>query len=43
MKKKFFLIVLWTIFTGTLVIIGQEKVPTTSFESETHDFGMIKE
>jgi len=43
MKKKFFLIVLWTIFTGTLVIVGQEKIPTASFETENHDFGMVKE
>jgi hypothetical protein len=43
MKKKFFLIVLWAIIAGTSIIIAQEQIPTASFESESHDFGLIKE
>ncbi len=43
MKKRFVSIVLLTIYAGTTFIFAQQQNPSASFDSEIHDFGIIKE
>jgi hypothetical protein len=43
LKRKFYLVLIGIMFTANFVLIAQQLNPTVSFESETHDFGIIKE